>query len=218
MSHCEACQIELSAALDGELESGRCLGVLDHLTDCRDCRSFYRQARTLEGMLEAAGRVPATQELPAGGWRGVVERLPSPSAADDRGRVPFQVAAAAAVTLFIVMAVVLAPLPRRPAREVGTTSLEAEQDAELAAVVVGSRRGRMSEERFLALAKEILESDRRYRREIVDLLTAVESEVPSERTTEESAPTAEGERPRGESAWDPLEGESRESDVRIRFW
>ena len=64
MSDCERHEILVSTWLDGQLEREGQIECLDHLVRCAACRSFYADARALDGLVELV-RPTAALERPS---------------------------------------------------------------------------------------------------------------------------------------------------------
>lgn len=164
MTHCEDCQIAISALLDGELPAADVPAAIDHLLDCPACSGFYRGARGLADLLGetglARGPAPEAEPAPAAVWHRVERRSGSPLS-----RLPGWTARAAAAALVAVgawAALQLGGIDR------GTAPVR---------VVLGERPAAMSDERFVAIAAELLRAAPRYRREMLDVMSTVEREV-----------------------------------------
>lgn len=174
MGPCETCQLTLSAFLDGEASGAELREALDHLAGCPACRAFYQAARRLEeacwhlapsGAIRpepaaAAAEAPLAQgeipraDLEPGRPRSFLTRL---------GLQPAWTWAAAAVALVAVLAGGWDLIRRfEPA--------SGPQGAGPVAITLGEERGRMDDDRFVAMAVELLKADSRYREEMRVLL------------------------------------------------
>ena len=191
---CEHHEVLLSSWLDGELEHDDEIECLDHLVRCADCRSFWADARALDGLV-ALVRPPAAQEPPSPElWARIASAASGAGARSARrARVPawaLRVAAGVVVVLGIGLALWnggFAP----PAR--GNE------------VLLGGN-SQMTDARFVELTKEVLESDTRYRLAMTRVLQQVAQSTgeAGEASTEEAV-----ERPDEHGG-----GESGETDVR----
>ncbi len=150
MNDCELHELSVSAWLDDALDRDDQLELADHLVRCRSCRLFYAEARALGATLDRLQ--PGTGrggELPDDVWHRISERVrperrrtsPIPSWA-------LRVAAALVVALGLAAALI------------GTTG--GEETLARADVSVGSDAGRMSEARFVEMARELLSADPAY--------------------------------------------------------
>ncbi|HUP24335.1 MAG TPA: hypothetical protein VNB06_15495 [Thermoanaerobaculia bacterium] len=189
----ERLEAELSALVDGELESQRLLQVIDRLVEESSARRFYRRARALDGLVEATEPLPRT-EAPNEVWQRIAS-----ATGQSPGTLPFRARSlprlstrilaplVAAAALVIAVSLGVWANAQRPTRgalmEVGA--------ADVGDITIGGRAGQMTDERFFALATEILEADRHYRREMLEVIQLVESALPSEMGSAE--PTRLGE-------------------------
>ena len=202
--------VGVSELLDGEIEVGRLFEVIDTIALDPTSRRFYLDSRALWGLTAAVEPTPHSEPPReiwervaersgerADGWKGARRRLgsgplnvssmasPQPrtlrSEQDSPGFGFPKLAAAAAVVAILFLALVwgrdLVPLGRS-------------NDAvdELAQIAVGTSD--MTENRFIDLATEILQADRRYRLELTRLLSEVERSLVTDEATFErtSAP------------------------------
>lgn len=157
MRACESFEVHISALMDGEVTRGDVFSLLDHLPSCSSCRSFYRESRTLQ---EVADTMPiaALEERDAPG-------VSSPPLSSRR-LVPWSQRWAWGIAAGMLLAVGL---------WLGQTRLRSERSVpEILDVVLEERKGEMSEARFFEMAIELLESDRRFQRQMFDLLQRVE--------------------------------------------
>ncbi len=162
---CERFEILLSTWLDGELDDrqeGR--DMLDHLVRCRDCRGFYREARTLEGVIVAVDSASA-EPAPEAVWRRIEGEARAPERKKVRGWM-----LKAAVLAIVAVGLGFLVVPRMASRGFLRTETSGIRDIE---VDVGSRAGRMTETRFLEITTEILEADARYRRAMLEVMAVV---------------------------------------------
>jgi hypothetical protein len=147
--YCDHQEILVSAWLDGELERREATEMLDHLVRCENCRSFYREARAVDGLAQGLGAAPG-EPVPEHLWDGIVEATRPRRRASSVGTWALRVAALLVVALGLAVAV--APPSLAPA----------ERESAALALAAGSEE--MTEERFLLLAIEVLEADARYQR------------------------------------------------------
>jgi hypothetical protein len=165
---------ELSALVDGELAAERLLPVLDHLAQCVECRSFYRQTRTLHGLVSNLDPTSAEGEPPAAIWgrievaskpylqSGVLPTASLPAASSQSWRGWGARLAALLLLGFGLWAFGLSPGAARDSLAKGEVEILLEGD-----------EGRMTEARFLEIASEILRADRRYHEEMLQVMSAV---------------------------------------------
>jgi hypothetical protein len=183
LSEAERLEIDLSALVDGELEPQRLLSLIDRLVDEPAARRFYRRVRALDGLVEAVEPLPRA-EAPNEVWQRIAAATgQTPGALPFRARRGPRLAPKILAPLVAAAAVVIAislgvwtnreRAPGAPAVEEGAAAVESD-------ITIGAREGQMTDERFLALATEILEADQHYRREMVEIIQLVESALPSE--------------------------------------
>ncbi len=227
-------QARISALLDGELPQDQLIATLDYLVATPGAQRFYRQARALEGLLAAADSSSArevTRREHRPSWRDLEERLETADQSDDGFEPPgvpeithhrarkSSFTSSAPVRLFFAAAagvlILMIGLSSWQVWQNGGAGQELPEIAQLDSVTVGARAGEMTDGRFLDLAREILESDRRYRLEMLALMSAVDEQPLVERTTEESRPVSER---RGESTrdYDESDFDNRSEHLRNR--
>jgi len=162
MNHCELCELELSAVMDGEAAPDNLAAALDHLVECSSCRDFYRSARAVDAAVAQGKASPPPERV----WRRIEAEARGAVVPFPARRVASWVARAAAVGLVAVglWAVGVLRLPSLPVGDEVEVSLE-------------SDRGSMSDERFVKLTTELLKSDRRYHRKMMEILTVVNSRM-----------------------------------------
>jgi predicted anti-sigma-YlaC factor YlaD len=198
MSNCEHFETSLSVLIDGELESAELAPTIDHLVRCASCRAFYRDARALDEMVLDSAAVSVVAPPSDAIWSRIrVESDLRPPARSVRG-ARWSVWAAVAASTFLVAvglwAVTIRTSGRVTPAETGPV-----------VVVLGQEAGRMSDERFVELATELLRADPQYHRRMLEVMDLVTQE-PVER---------EGsvERRRGDVRRKPATGEDREALV-----
>jgi len=159
---CAIHEAALSALLDGELEPAEAPPAVDHLLACAACRDFYRRARALDRAVALAGGPAALPPAPPAVWERIVTAAELRPRARRLGRWFLAAAAALAIAVSAWGLDALAPVLGGGDERVD--------------VVLGADRGRMTEERFVRLAVEMLQADSRYRDAMRAVLTAAESE------------------------------------------
>lgn len=176
----------LSAHLDGEVEPESAVAALEHALLCPSCRAFYEGSRRIERELAAAAD-PA-EVLPAEAlWHGVRRRsgwdAGTGGAAFGRIRRGWVFAIAAGLASVVGLSLWLslgrgATVPRgeeTAARALRETAEGAAAVASAANEETGARRTgvRMTDERFVAITRELLSSDPRYLRAMEGVLREV---------------------------------------------
>ena len=196
LKSCEEHEIDLSSLLDGELSPAEAADATEHALGCASCAEFFRAARRVagaaEGLREEDGALSPSRadEL----WRAVERRSavrePRPAFAAGRGAEPNRarrtLRAAALVALGLGGGYLLS----------GLAGPGAGSSAVLAGVGAGAA---MDERRFVAVADELLNSDVRYQRAMLEVLRLVPAIETGEGLRKEDSPrivqaSNEGER------------------------
>ena len=73
---CEVYEADLSAVLDGELETVDLLHTLDHLVSCPACAEFYRRSRDLDLAVATSRQVDEGIEPSDAVWQRIAESAP----------------------------------------------------------------------------------------------------------------------------------------------
>lgn len=153
---CARVEESLSAFLDGELPAGAAADALEHAFGCADCRRFFLAAKRLQAL---AGELRSASD--PGGAETARRRIAAAAGARAAGRpaVAGWLRAAALVALGLGAGYALAPFatPSAPPPGAGATTAA----------------GEMTEQRFVALAQELLSSDTKYQRTMLQVLRLV---------------------------------------------
>ncbi|MEM1248480.1 MAG: hypothetical protein AAGK22_19040 [Acidobacteriota bacterium] len=210
-ARCSFDMADLSALLDGELEAHLVPEAVDRILHCECCARYYAEARRLQGLLTVAGRVEGL-EPPAELWNRITEEA---GKEPERSKVVRPSAwfsprvvgllAAAAVLVFCTWFLVNTEL------FTGSNDLSTEIQA------LSGSGAPMTDDRFVAIASELLQADERYLDEMRSLMRQLESERYAERSTSESRRAGEGSFPLGDE-FDPLESERSGTDVSVQLW
>ena len=178
---CESYEVHISALMDGEAEPADAMQVLDHLPGCDSCQRFYQQARELQKLVDAYPVAPgSTEALEARAAGGAVPLRTAGAADEDAAHL--QTGSNKVVALerpsrwiWSLAASLLVALGFGLGQGV-SGALPQQQVAPGGEVVVqiGADEGRMSEERFVALAVELLRADRKYHRKMSEVLDEVQ--------------------------------------------
>jgi predicted anti-sigma-YlaC factor YlaD len=198
MSHCERMELSLSVMMDGELEAAELLPAVDHLARCASCRAFYRDARALDSRVLEAGNAaePQAPLASAAVWDRIrAETHPATGTARASG-VRWRVWGSVAAALLIV-AVGLA------GARLWQAGAPARGENGPVVVVLGQDSGRMSDERFVELASELLRAGPRYHERMHEVMELVlrketEREGAMEQRRRDERSGGEGARPRAD--------------------
>lgn len=228
----ERLEADLSALVDGELETERLLEVVDRLLDEPAAQRFYRRARALSGMVEAVDAAVRT-EAPPEVWRRIAGAVAPNTGSEEatepqprnggawrtRERRTFGAHlpgwAAFAVAAALLVAVLATGWLLR--RDTGSLREPAQAADAIASVDVG--QGNMTDSRFVQIATELLSADRHYRREMVDIIQTVEADLPAEMGSSEDERPNEGvERSLDNPELDPTEASRRRENVDLRIF
>ena len=192
----------ISALVDGEYDPDSLLATIDFLVRSKEGRAFYLESRELDGLLEGGGqRATGTERVDGRVWAGIKDQVESNDAeqasvaevvALDSNRPDPNSGSHRSHPAWILAAAVFAAVLGLASYELwqdrsSTASNSGVQVASLSTEVeVGGSPDSMNDERFFDLATELLEADRKYHKEMLALMAAVEEEPMIEKSTEES--------------------------------
>lgn len=205
-------QADLSALLDGELEAALVPETVDRVLHCPSCSRFYAEARRLQGLLTIAGKIEGP-EPPPELWSRIADRAGRADAPASNvvrpaawlGSRARGLLAAAAVLAACTWLLVSSPLFDQP----DTLSTEVQALSESSEP--------MTDDRFVAIAAELLQADERYLEEMRSLMRQLDNERYAERSTSESRRTSEGSFPSSDG-YDPIESDGSGADVNVQLW
>ena len=227
----------ISSLLDGEFERDQLLETLDFLVGTKDARQFYANARALQGLVEGAEgtEARATVRPDPTGWASLRERLhegpqraevtsqavpfplaePSPTANEHSGPSWAMGLAAAALlaTVGWLSVQFLDSVPK------GSTPQETAtvQESSAPQLTIGAEEGHMTDSRFIELATEIVEADRKYREEMLALMTAIQAPPMVESTSADTG-SATSSIDQELARQDRREGQPAADRNRVRLW
>lgn len=158
---CEEYEVDLSSFLDGELPLATAAAAFEHALSCANCSRFYRAARRLESTSGARGDESTLDDRRAAElWQQVrVHTVPK------RWQPTWRAAALLAVGLgggYLLAAL---------AGNGGGLALPSPSNGW--SLAAANQAATMDEQRFVALASELLGSDRRYQRAMLEVLRLV---------------------------------------------
>lgn len=201
MNHrCDTHQTDLSALLDGELDAREALAAVDHLTDCRHCREFWRGARALQsaaGSADAAGA--GDPRPPADGWARIEAALQDEGSSDRSERRADRAWAWRIAALLVVGLGLLLTLRPAPPPEAGPAAGMSAVPEASAAIEVRAGTEHMSERRFVELTTELLRAEPAYHSKMLEVMRQVAAPEGLSGTLREGGPTTEGDPDGGET-------------------
>lgn len=160
MTRCSDYEVELSALMDGESDPAMALRLVEHVASCQSCSRFVRELRSTQTLVDGLEFVVESAHEAA-------EIVPI-----ERKRMRVlglrpQWAIGLAALLVLIVSVWFGADPATP------TSLSNDlRDGELV-IRLEEDKGRMSDERFVALVSELLRADRRYQNEMYTVLDEI---------------------------------------------
>jgi len=163
-------EIAISELLDGHLEHEATLSLIDRLLQCEKSRKFYLDSRLLDKRLAEVRAHEPEEPMSDKLWRRIRGKSELPASSRPWFvRVPAWVPVLAAAVFVLVMGLGIyrAFLTADP--------LSAEQVLQ---VSLESRKGVMTDQRFLRIAKEVLESDRKYQLKMLEVMREVSEYYP----------------------------------------
>lgn len=164
MKQCEDYEIEISALLDGESDPKMALHLVQHVASCSSCSAFVREMESTQAAIDSIQLVPDPEP--------VVEL-------QQRRRLHLSVVPRWAWGLaagWIVAVGVWFGTAATPARRMANDF----RDGELV-IHLEADKGRMTDERFVALMSELLRADRRYQSQMYTVLDGIrQDEAPAE--------------------------------------
>ncbi len=179
MNNGEYIEANLSALIDGELTGEELLETVDALSSSPELQRLYARMRGLRELVGPPLDFTREERLPPDLWPKINRRSGLGRAKIIRlfTDSPARAWAAAAVILLGIglSSIGLFRLP----------TLRAGDD--VISVTLGENKGKMTEERFIALTTELLRADRRYHRKMLEVLEAVTAEnIVTEGSVEET--------------------------------
>lgn len=160
MTHCNDYEIELSALLDGESNPAMALKLVEHVATCSSCSTFVRDLRSTQAFVDGLQLVPDSEPEP-------MATLPVDRKSTRRLRLKPQWAIGLAALLIITVSFWFGTDIGVPGGF--TNDL---RDGELV-IRLEEDKGRMSNERFVALVSELLRADRRYQNQMYLVLDEI---------------------------------------------
>jgi len=181
MKHCSDYEIEFSALLDGESSPAMALKLVEHVASCSSCSAFVRDLRSTQDFVDGLQMVPDFEPEP-------VATIPTFRKRQRALWLRPQWAIGLAALLIATVSIWFGADLGAPS---GLTNDM--RDGELV-IRLEENKGRMSDERFVALVSELLQADRRYQNEMYVVL----DEITNNRSAGESR-SVDNSRGNGES-------------------
>lgn len=160
MKQCTDYEVELSALLDGESNPAMALRLVEHVASCSSCGSFVGELRFTQDFID---------NLPA-----VVEPEPATVVIGPMKRKRPRVLRLAPHWAIGIAALLIVTVSLWFGADIGSPSglTNDLRDGELV-IHLEEDRGRMSDQRFVALVSELLRADRRYQNQMYVVLNEI---------------------------------------------
>jgi anti-sigma factor RsiW len=160
MTRCSDYEIEISALTDGESDPAMALKLLTHVAECSACSEFVRELRMTQELVDSIPEVPEDESQSA-----EIVSIPRrrPSVLGLKPQWVLGLAALLVVTVGVWFNTGIATSANL------TNDL---RDGELV-IRLEEDKGRMSEERFVAMVSELLRADRRFQNEMYVVLDEI---------------------------------------------
>ena len=170
MKTCEHVEMILSATIDGAGQQEEVIEAMDHLVVCENCRDFYATARSLDLRLAEVRTNVREEPMPGKLWQRIQLAGNLPGSRGIRFRKwAYGGGFLAAALLLVSMGLGL------------FRSLEVALEykpGDLVDIELESGDSLMTESRFVSIAKELLESDRKYQRQMFRIMTDINDDFP----------------------------------------
>ena len=193
--------LDVSLLIDGELSPVEAPATVDHLLACAECHQFFRRGRALDAalLLAAAEESGDAEPAPPAVWQRIgaevgreLRRETAAPAARSARKLPRWAQALAAGLLLVVGATAGWRLAGTAVSDARGAALDADPVRGAFVAAADSAEppaagATMDEERFVAIARELLAADRRYRDAMAGVLVVANSAEPREGSTAESS-------------------------------
>ncbi len=163
-------ELAISELLDGNLEREQTLNLIDRLLQDERSREFYLKGRVLDKRLDEMRDRVVEKPMSGSLWKRILVKsgLPAPPRSWT-SRVPAWIPTLAAAILVLALGLTLYR---------GLFSNDPLDTDRVLEVALESRAGIMTDQRFLRLAKELLESDRKYQMKMLEVMKEVADYYP----------------------------------------
>jgi hypothetical protein len=176
MRNCSDYEIELSALLDGESNPSMAVQLVEHVATCESCSSFVRELSSTQAIIEGL-HVDTQPETGPAAVQSIETKRRRVLGLSPQWAIGMAAALLLTVSIWFGAGV---------GTQTGFTNDI--RDGELV-IRLEEDKGRMSEERFVAMVSELLRADRRYQNEMYVVL----DEITQSRSSGESRSPASGE-------------------------
>lgn len=180
MTKCSDYEIELSALVDGESDPAMALKLVEHIASCASCSEFVRDLRGTQEIVDGLEFAPRTE---ASQPDVVPLKHKSRRILGLRPQWAVGIAALLVATVGVLFS---------PGTESVRTITNDFRNGEIT-IRLEEDKGKMSDERFVALVSELLRADRRYQNQMYVVL----NEVAQNGASSESGPLGSANRPEG---------------------
>ena len=161
MNACLDWEPQISTLIDGHCPNDEVLPILDHTLQCESCRHFYLQARSLDCRLAELRNHRDELPMPGPLW----DRISLESGLH-KPRLLSRIKVAVWAPLLAAVLFLFLGLNYFKTAKDRESMLEAGQ----LEIVLESNARHMTERRFVGIAKELLESDRKYHQQMLFLM------------------------------------------------
>jgi negative regulator of sigma E activity len=174
MTLCEELETKLSAALDGELNSAEVPLMMEHLAKCSECQNTYLTMRSLNARIREFEEIDH-EELPPSDkiWKNIAIKVGFRNKAFN-GYLRFW-PIVPAVAIIIILSFVFGAqnllFPENTNPQENAITLEEHSDA-------------MTEQRFVQLVQELIQSDRKYQFEMLRVMKEIVQIYPGNHNSE----------------------------------
>lgn len=168
MKSCNDVKMVISTLLDGACDGKKVPDIIDHIFHCESCKIFYLGARQLDRRLDEV-RTPNEKTMPGVLWRQISEESELRPKTFGLHRLPFWVPVLAAAVFLLLFGLGTYRWLFPPAATLADRTLN---------VVLESKPERMNDRRFVTIARELLESERKYQFKMYEVMKDITSQYP----------------------------------------
>jgi len=175
MTPCEELETKLSAALDGELNSDEVPRIMEHLAKCSECRNTYLTMRSLNARIREFEDIDHEEVLPSDKiWNNIAIQAGFRNKSFNGYLKFWPIIPGIAIIITILSFVFGAQnllFPENSSAQENAITLEEHSDA-------------MTEQRFVQLVQELIQSDRKYQFEMLRVMKEIVQIYPGDHNSE----------------------------------